>query len=333
MNVTPPAPAGPFDHPALFYRDAAEYVAGTVPFVREGLASGEPVAVAVPGGNLGLIRDALGDAAGEVRMIDMSEVGRNPGRIIPAVLRAFADLHPDRRVRIIGEPIWPGRSATEYVACVQHEALINLAFAGRDVAILCPYDTRGLPADAVADARMTHPVVIDGAGRHDSADYAPEHILSECNRPLPVPADAAALSYGEGFCDDPLGRVRAFAVAHAARIGLSGDRLEDLRLIASELAANSLDYGGGSGTVRLWREEDRAVLDVSDAGHIADPLAGRRPTPIHQLGSRGLLVTQLLGDLVRIHTGQGGTTVRVYFDLDGADPLSAIRSVGDAAAL
>ncbi|GAA3130245.1 sensor histidine kinase [Planomonospora alba] len=331
MNVAPSAPADPFDHPALFYRDAAEYLAGTVPFVRDGLAAGEPVAVAVPEGNLGLIRDALGDAAREVRMIDMSRAGRNPGRIIPAVLRAFADLHPGRRVRIVGEPIWPGRSAAEYVACVQHEALINLAFAGRDAVILCPYDVGGLPDEAIEDARMTHPVLVDGAGRRRSADYALERVLSACNRPLPHPADAAELSYGAGFCDDPLGRVRAFAAAHAARFGLSGDRLEDLRLIASELAANSLDHGGGSGTVRMWREDGRAVLDVSDAGHITDPLAGRRPTPVYQPGSRGLLVTQLLSDLVRVHTGRDGTTIRVYFDLDGADPLPYVRGAGDAA--
>ncbi|MER6691577.1 MEDS domain-containing protein, partial [Streptomyces minutiscleroticus] len=43
--------AGPFLHPALFYAGEREYLAGTVPFVREGLAAGEPVAVAVPGAN------------------------------------------------------------------------------------------------------------------------------------------------------------------------------------------------------------------------------------------------------------------------------------------
>jgi hypothetical protein len=41
--------AEPFTHPALFYRGADEYLAGTIPFVRTGLAAGEPVAVAVPG--------------------------------------------------------------------------------------------------------------------------------------------------------------------------------------------------------------------------------------------------------------------------------------------
>ena len=41
-----------FIHPALLYGDAEEYLAGTVPFIRDGLAAGEPVAVAVPGPNL-----------------------------------------------------------------------------------------------------------------------------------------------------------------------------------------------------------------------------------------------------------------------------------------
>ncbi|GGK70347.1 anti-sigma regulatory factor [Planomonospora parontospora subsp. parontospora] len=330
MNVTPSATAEPFEHPALFYRDADEYLAGTVPFLLEGLAAGEPVAVAVPGRNLELIRGALGAAAAEVRLIDMGEAGRNPGRIIPGVLRAFTDLHPGRRVRIIGEPIWPGRSATEYPACLQHEALINLAFSGRDATILCPYDLHGLPHEVIEDARMTHPVLVDGSVASASAHYALERVLRDCNRPLPAPEDAAVMRYGQGFGDDPLGRVRAFATEHAARIGLKGERLEDLRLIASELAANSLDYGGGSGTLRVWREGGRVVFDVSDGGHIADPLAGRRPTPIHQLGSRGLLVTNLLSDLVRIHTGQGGTTIRVYFDVDGADPLEHLKSIEDA---
>lgn len=113
---------------------------GTVPFIRDGLAAGEPVAVAVPGPNLRLIVAELGTDAEQVRLLDMTQVGRNPGRIIPGVLRAFADAHPGERVRIIGEPIWVGRTGTEYPACAQHEALINLAFTGQPVTILCPYD-------------------------------------------------------------------------------------------------------------------------------------------------------------------------------------------------
>ena len=83
----------PFVHPALFYRGSEQYTAGTVPFLRAGLSAGEAVAVAVPGPNLELIRDALGASAAEVEFLDMTRAGRNPGRIIPGVLRAFADAH------------------------------------------------------------------------------------------------------------------------------------------------------------------------------------------------------------------------------------------------
>ena len=73
--------AGPFRHPALFYRGMDEYLAGTVPFIEAGLAAGEPVAVAVPGAQLEAIRAGLADAADRVRLIDMTRAGRNPGRL------------------------------------------------------------------------------------------------------------------------------------------------------------------------------------------------------------------------------------------------------------
>src|SRR5690349_5948381 len=151
--------AAAFAHPALLYRDTGEYLAGTLPFIRDGLAAGEPVAVAVPGPHLELLRDALGADAGRVRLLDMRVVGGNPGRILPGVLLAFANAHADRRVRIIGEPIWPGRTPVEYPACAQHEALINAAFAGRAATVLCPYDTGRLDPAWIRDSYRTHPVL------------------------------------------------------------------------------------------------------------------------------------------------------------------------------
>jgi DcmR-like sensory protein len=145
-------------HPAVFYRSDEQYLDALVPFITDGLSSGQPVGVAVPGYNLALLRRALGDDAAHVTMIDMTEVGRNPGRILPAVLHAVADPHPDVHVRIIGEPIWPGRSATAYPACVQHEALINAAFAGTDATIVCPYNAAELHPDVLTGALRTHPV-------------------------------------------------------------------------------------------------------------------------------------------------------------------------------
>ncbi|HET6704099.1 sensor histidine kinase, partial [Amycolatopsis sp.] len=238
----------PFVHPALFYRDADEYLAGTVPFIRSGLAAGEPVAVSVPEANLALLRAGLGADADQVLLMDMSVAGRNPGRIIPGVLRAFADTHPGRHVRIIGEPIWPNRSDHEYPACVQHEALINLAFTGRDVTILCPYDTQNLPAVVLADAEATHPLLIDSDGERASTGYDPEAIIAGYNRPLPEPAGAAELTVDT----TNLAQARSLVRTHTQRAGLSEDRAADVELVVTELVTNSIDHGGGAGRLRIW---------------------------------------------------------------------------------
>lgn len=310
MTMAPSSPADPFVHPALFYRDDAEYLAGTVPFITDGLHADEPVAVSVPGAKLDLLRAALGELGERVRFLDMTVVGRNPGRIIPGVLRAFADLHPSHRVRIIGEPIWSTRSDTEYPACVQHEALINHAFTGRTVSILCPYDTAGLSPQVLEDAVATHPVLIDADGQRDSDRYAPDRIIETYNRPLlspPPTAVAIPVHFGQ------LSRVRRLTAEHARGLGLTEERVDEVILVVSELAANSVVHGGGAGTVHLWNEDAHLVVQTSDSGHITDPLAGRTPAGPVQIGGRGLLVVNLLADLVRVHSTAEGTTIQARF--------------------
>ncbi|WP_250574114.1 anti-sigma factor RsbA family regulatory protein [Nonomuraea sediminis] len=303
--------ADPFVHPALFYRGDREYVDTTTAFIREGLDAGEPVAVAVPGRNLALIRSGLGAAAEKVSFVDLAQAGRNPGRIIPAVLRDFADRHPDERVRIVGEPIWPGRSAIEYPACVQHEALINYAFRGRPATIMCPYDAAGLAEPVLREAERTHPVLREAGRQWASPSYAPDRVISVHNEPLGEPERFAALH----FDATNLAAARELAAEHARQLGIQGGKLDDIRLVIAELGANSLDHGGGSGTIRVWTEDGRLVCEVSDAGHITDPLVGRELVDPATAGSRGLLIVNLLSDLVRMHTTAGSTVVRAYFDL------------------
>jgi anti-sigma regulatory factor (Ser/Thr protein kinase) len=298
----------PFVHPALFYRDDDTYLGGTVPYITEGLTAGEPVAVAVPRTRLGLLRDALGGRAAHVRMIDMEQAGRNPGRIIPRILRAFADAHPGKRVRIIGEPIWAGRSRAEYGPCVQHEALINKAFAGRQATILCPYDSGRLDAQVISDAYATHPVLIEGAVQRASTQYAPDRTMAAYNVPLPHPADSAAFVFGAQLLPD----VRHFALQLAANLGLPEDRREDLAMAVAELTTNSVIHGGGSGVLRLWAEGDDILCQVEDCGQLSDPLAGRFLPPPGQPGGRGLVLVNYLTDLVRVHTTSTGTTIRCH---------------------
>jgi len=300
-----------FVHPALLYRNDEEYLAGTVPFIRDGLAAGEPVAVAVPGPNLELIRRALGADAQRVLLRDMTAAGRNPGRIIPTVLLAFADTHPGQRVRLIGEPIWAGRSATEYPACAQHEALINAAFAGRRATILCPYNTHLLDPVWVTDAYKTHPVIWDGNHRFDSSHYNdPTVVAAGFNLPLTGPPAGAATTTVDL---DNLPAVRRFVAGHANRAGLTPERVADLTLAVNELAANAVEHGDGTGEIALWTEQDRLICQVTDRGHLSHPLAGRIPVPANsQSGGRGLLLINQLCDLVRVHTTPAGTTTHIH---------------------
>src|ERR1700676_4994488 len=116
MSTHAQSHAAGFRHEALLYSGWAEFVAGTVPFIRGGLEAGEPVLVVETAAKIDTLRVALGGDAEDVLFADMLEVGSNPARIIPA-WHDFVERQgaAGRRLRGIGEPIWKGRSAAELV--------------------------------------------------------------------------------------------------------------------------------------------------------------------------------------------------------------------------
>lgn len=305
-------------HEALFYRDPEAYLQGCLRFIREGLSRAEPALVAVPGPNLEQLRSGLGTDATGVRFVDMSEAGRNPGRIIPGVLRAFVSTHSGGRVRIIGEPIWAGRTATEYPSCVQHEALINLAFAGIAAAILCPYDLGRLGGKALADARRTHPVLVERDSRVPSPDYGdPGPVADASQLPLSDPPEWWGDMLVFRAAED-LREVRRFVRDLAIRGGLSRDRAADLSLAADAVATNTVEHTGAPGVVSVWQQRDGVVCEIADSGRITDRLVGRTPPASRQPRGRGLLLVNALCDLVQLPTGglAAGTTVRMHMRLE-----------------
>ncbi len=301
------------DHVGFPYRGVAEYVTGTLSFVHAALAAGQPVLVAVPSAKLEILRDCLGSRGGRVHFADMAVEGRNPGRILPGVLLAFADRHPGRRVAIVAEPVWPGRGELEYPACVAHEALVNLAFAGRDAALLCPYDAALLDPHIVHDAHRTHPFLQRRGGLRPSPAYAdPLLTAAGCNQPLPpVPGYAASTAFAAA---GELAALLAFVTERADALGLK-PRLQDaLTAAVAELAADTLAHTGAPGRVAVWAEHDQVLCQLDDTGHRTDPLAGRVPSVRAEDGrpGDGLLTANLLCDLVRLYTHPGGTSVRLH---------------------
>jgi len=296
-----------FRHQALIYHGPEDYLAGTAPYLREGIEAGQRMLVAVGPEQTELLEAELGGDAGAVSFVDMRELGRNPASIIP-LWRDFVDRGDGRPARGIGEPVWASRSPAALEECRRHESLLNVAFAGGPGwDLLCPYDAVTLGDEILDKVANSHPHVCrDGACEPSSSfEPAPDPFAGR----LPAPATAPETL---PFEVSDLGQVRRRVATAAARQGMNDVEIADLVTATSELAANSVMHGGGGGILRLWHEEERLIVEVEDGGLIEDQLAGRIRPDVSQEGGRGLWLANALCDLVQIRSGQAGTAVRLH---------------------
>jgi anti-sigma regulatory factor (Ser/Thr protein kinase) len=306
---------GSFHHEALLYDGEDEFVEGTLPFIIGALEAEEPVLVVVGEDRSRPLKAALGVDSARVHFADMRELGRNPARIIPA-WREFLERHArdGESARGVGEPIWSGRSPAELTECQRHESLLNLAFAdGQGWRLLCPYDAGALDEEILEAARRSHPLVAQCGASRPSAAYLDAR---EASRPfdgdLPEPL---AESQEVTFTFEQLTALRGSVSRWAMDAGLGAERTAHLALSVSELATNSVRYGGGSGVLRTWREggqEETLICEVHDRGLIHEALAGRVRPSADQLSGRGLWLVNQLCDLVQIRSSPAGSVVRIH---------------------
>ena len=303
----------PFRHEMLGYvGGAAGFVDRALPLISCALSDGAPVLVAVTDDRAALLRGALADRAEQVQFRDINVLGRNPGRIIPAWREFLSECAADGGEPLgVGEPVWPGRSEAELSECYRHEALLNLAFdAGRSWRLLCPYDLDGLDNHLIEAAYRSHPLVSDESATSSNAEV-------DATR-TPQDSFDGALAHPAGevtemrFTAAELSALRQLLSAWALSQRLGSQPVEDLVLAVNELATNSVRYGGGHGTMLLWREQDTLLCEIRDRGYIEDPLIGRtRPAPEDPSG-RGIWLVHQLCDLVQISSSPGATAVRVH---------------------
>lgn len=141
-------------------------------------------------------------------------------------------------------------------------------------------------------------------------------------RPPHGPSRAAAhpaevrVTFGRGGLQD----VRRLVAGLAHEAGLSHRRADELTVVVNELAANSVDHGGGCGTVRGWIEAAAVVVEVADAGDLAHRERGRVPDDVppprvDAERGRGLWIARQLADDLDIRPADPasghGTIVRV----------------------
>jgi anti-sigma regulatory factor (Ser/Thr protein kinase) len=301
-----------YRHAATFYEDAHEFVGQLAPFVRAGVARDEPTLVVLPAAKIDALRAELNGEAAKVRFEDVTAIGANPAWIIPA-WEEFLEAHSGRRTRGIGEPIFPGRSADELTECQHHERLLNGALAESQLYLLCPYDTQSMPAEVIAEARHSHPLLYSAGRNRRSAGYDPaEAARGMLDEPLPEPEAEPETMV---FDLDTLPRVRRFVRATAEASGLDEERAHQLLTAVGELAANSVRHGGGRGDLRTWRTDDRLFYEVRDRGHIDDPLVDRRRPRADRVGGWGRWMANHSCDHVQLRSLPGGVVARLHMRL------------------
>ncbi|MDQ2942252.1 MAG: sensor histidine kinase [Candidatus Dormibacteraeota bacterium] len=305
-------PEDKFRHEALLYAGWAEFVAGTVPFIRDGIKAGEPVLVVESVDKIEMLRVALGGDADAVLFADMADAGANPARIIPA-WHDFVSRHgvAGRRLRGIGEPIWKGRSPEELIECQRHESLLNVAFGhGQPWWLMCPYDTEKLDGAVIDEARRSHEFVTERSTVQRSDMFRG---LEASGAPFDVPLPEPGTAVGQmSFGPDGLVTARSLVSRRALAAGLGAARSAELVTALNEVATNSIRHGGGSGILRVWQEQSAVVCEVRDKGRFDKPLADRERPSAHISAPRGLWLANQLCDLVQIRTMPEGTVVRLH---------------------
>ena len=302
---------GNYRHEAFFYCSNDDFMEGTLGFIRDALADDERILVVLAADRIAALRDELGADSARVDFADMGEVGGNPARIIPAWQEFLVEhARPGHRVRGIGEPIWATRSSAALAECHRHEALLNIAFGDPEFWLLCPYDIEALDAAVIDEARRTHPFVRNSGRTKKSAGFlGSTAIAAPFDWPLPDPhSRPRSLVFERTNLRD----VRALVEASATEAGLSDQRTADLVLAAYELSTNSVQHGGGRGTIRVWLHADDVVCEVRDSGRVTDPMLGRVRPSTDSAGGRGLWLANQLCDLVQLRSFASETVARLH---------------------
>ncbi|GIH80525.1 sensor histidine kinase [Planobispora longispora] len=312
MTASPTQRVPELVHHALIYDSDEAFLAATAGFCLDGLAAGDKVLAVTTAANIGLLKDGLGQISDGVQFVTAQDWYDTPGRTLAAYNR-YVNAHKThhRRVRIIGEPVWHGRSPAEEAEWTRYESVINAAFEGSPAWIVCPYDERVLPERVVSDARRTHPQLLTGDTARDSRVYTDPAAFTHASDHLPLPLPPAG-THVESTFDADLGRTRRLVSAWATALGLADGTAGRLVLAVNEVVVNAVRHGGGHGRIRLWADHSVIRCDVTDSGRLRAPFPGYLPPDPAADRGHGLWVVRQLCDLLEIRGGEHGTQVRLH---------------------
>lgn len=294
-------------HEALLYRNPEHLSNVVAHFAIDAAQAGEPLLVVLPEASHELVRNAVAPTGADTHFEAMSARGRNPS----CLLDLFEDwiAGHDGPVRVIDEPVWPGRSHAEVVEVLRHEAAINHALASAEISILCPYDAAHLDADVLEGAELTHPrLITNGTGRASERYGDPLELLAGERWPQEPRKDPVS----ELDFDGDLHALRSAVAGDPVAEMLGRERREDLVFVINEAATNAVKHGDGHCMARIWQDGETVVSEVQTRSPLADALVGRRRPDHGAETGRGLWLINQVCDLVELRTGACGTTVRMH---------------------
>jgi hypothetical protein len=324
--VIEPADTSDLVHQLAVYSSDQEFLEVAVPFVDGALVRGEPVLVSTTAANLELLHTAMGVRADGVDQAETAYFGRRPPQRATALIRYWqrnARSAANRNVRVLAEPFWVGRSASEVLEWRRLESSLNVVLADTNLWIVCPYDTRTASEEVVAHALRTHPALVRGNEVSASPDYvAPEEYVRCCDAlPLdPVPEHAEELVVTED-----LGKLRRFVLDHATAHGLPEDRSAMLTIAVGEVITFMLKQGPVTAVARMWSAAGTVHCELHDAaGPPVNPFLGYRPPEAAPDIGDGLWLTHQICESVHVRSGADGLTVRL--GVPGRTAGEAVRS-------
>lgn len=162
------------EHSAFPYRTDDQFRTILGPYLAEGIERSEPILAVTTSPNIELLRDYLGKDARSVEFVEASGFYSTPVAAL-AAYKTFSEASLARGaawVRVLGEPVWAGRSDAEIRLWTRYESLFNLAFADSPLSVVCPYDERSASAEIVRQAHLTHPNALGERGISPCHDYA-----------------------------------------------------------------------------------------------------------------------------------------------------------------
>jgi anti-sigma regulatory factor (Ser/Thr protein kinase) len=294
-------------HNALVYESQDEYLAWAVPFLREGIDSGEGAIVAHTRPGLAMMREALGPDAEHVRFVDVSSAYTRPAQTLAAYHEVYAEqLRQTPTLRAVAD-VQFGADPAEWDLWTGYEAVFNRSFDHLPAWVICSYNANGTPDPIIEGVWQTHPEVVTDAGWNASDQFEdPDELLRQLT-PDPRPL--------EELRSMPFGRDVVEFREHLARelvaAGTGEASVLDMLLAATEVATNATEHGGGVKEVRVGRADGRFVCEIVDRGEgFDDPSAGYL-APRAGVGN-GLWVARQLTWRLEFFRSPTGFTARLW---------------------